>query len=79
MPVRLVLFISKKCDSIYNRIRYLISIKSGIKFIIYHNYVKIEVHSYDSLFLQGLFIMLYYLVWNKDKIKYYYNIEKNFK
>ena len=29
---------SIKYDFIYNRIRYLIGVKSGITFIIYHNY-----------------------------------------
>ena len=46
----LVLFRSEKYDSIYNRIRYLISIKSGVTFIISHNYAKTEVDSYDSYF-----------------------------
>ena len=38
---------SEKYDSIYNRIRYLISVKSGITCIISHNYAKIKVDSYD--------------------------------
>ena len=33
----LVLCGSEKCDSIYNRIRYLISVESGITYIISHN------------------------------------------
>ena len=37
----LVLFGSEKYDSVYNRIRYLISVKSDITYIISHNYVKI--------------------------------------
>ena len=45
----LVLFGSEKYDSIYNRIGYLISVKSGIRYIISHNYAKIKVDSYDSL------------------------------
>ena len=36
----LVLFVNEKYDSIYNRIRYLISVKSGITYIISHNYAK---------------------------------------
>ena len=36
----LVLFGSEKYGSIYNRIRYLISVKSGITYIISHNYAK---------------------------------------
>ena len=45
----LVLFGSEKCDAIYNRIRYLISLKSSITFVFSHNYPKIRVDSYDSL------------------------------
>ena len=48
----LVLFGSEKYDFIYNRIRYIISIKSGIIHIIFHNYAKIKVDSYDSLPLE---------------------------
>ena len=36
----LVLFGSEKYDFIYNRIRYLIGLKSGIKYINSHNYAK---------------------------------------
>ena len=48
----LVLFGSEKYDSIYNRIRYLISVKSDITYIISHNYTKIKVDSYASLHLE---------------------------
>ena len=48
-PRYLVLFGSEKYDSTYNRIRYLLNIKSGIKYIIHNNYAKIKVDSYDSL------------------------------
>ena len=34
---------------IYNRIRYLMGVKSGIIYNISHNYEKIKVDSYDSL------------------------------
>ena len=56
----LVLFGSEKHDSIYNRIRYLISVKSGITYVTFHNYAKIKVDSYDSLPLkkQRLLIIL---------------------
>ena len=57
----LVLFGSKKYNFIYNRIRRLISVKSGITYVISHNYAKIKVDSCDSLPLekkQWLFIML---------------------
>ena len=41
----LVLFGSKKYDSIYNRVRYSISVKRGIIHIIYHNHAKVKVGS----------------------------------
>ena len=44
----LVLFGPEKYDSIYNRIRYLISHKSGI------TYVFFKVDSYDSLTLEKI-------------------------
>ena len=47
----LVLFGPEKYDAIYNRIKYLIGIKSGITYVIFYNYVKIKVGSYDSLAL----------------------------
>ena len=45
----LVLSGREKCDSIYNRIRYLMSVESGITYITSHNYVKVKVDSHDSL------------------------------
>ena len=47
-----VLFGSRKYNSIYNTIKYLISAKSGITYFISHNYAKIKVNSYDSLPLE---------------------------
>ena len=47
----LVLFGSEKYDFIYKRIRYLISVKSGITYTISHTYAKIKVDSYNSLSL----------------------------
>ena len=38
-----VLFGSETYNSIYDRIRYLASVKSGITYIISHNYAKIKV------------------------------------
>ena len=43
-----VLFGSEKCDSIYHRIWYLIGVKSGIKYVIFHN-AKNKVDSFGSL------------------------------
>ena len=75
----LVLFRSEKYNSIYGRIRYLISVKNGITYIISHNYATIKVDSYDSLPLEKTttlrnVIMLVKSVWNKGKSNYYYNI-----
>ena len=39
----LVLFGSEKYDSIYNRIRYLIGVKSGTKYVISYNFARIKV------------------------------------
>ena len=75
----LVLFGSGKYDSIYNRITYLISVKSGITYIISHNYAKVKVDSYDSVPLEKTMtihdvIILIKSDFNKDKNNYYYNI-----
>ena len=68
----LVLFGSEKYDSIYDRIRYLISVKSDITItsIISHNYATTNVYSYDSLRLEKTVtflnvIILVKSVWNK--------------
>ena len=52
----LVLFRSEKYDSIYNRIRYLVSVKSGITYVISYNYAKIKVDLYNSLPLEKTII-----------------------
>ena len=39
----LVLFAGQKFDFIYSRITYLIEVKSGITYVISHNYKKIEI------------------------------------
>ena len=75
----LVLFGSEKCDSIYNRIRYIISIKRGITYTTSHNYAKIKVDSYNSLSLEKRIticnvITLIESIYNNDKNNYYYNI-----
>ena len=41
----LVLFGNETCDSIYNSIRYLKSVKSGITYIISQNYATVKVDS----------------------------------
>ena len=50
----LTLFGSDKYDAIYNRIRYLTSLKSGITCVFSHYYAKIKVDSYDSFPLEKL-------------------------
>ena len=48
----LTLFGSEKYGAIYDRIRYLISLKSGITYIFSHYFAKIKVDSYDSLHIE---------------------------
>ena len=48
----LALFGSEKYDYIYNKIRYLINVKSVITYVIYHNYANIKANLYDSLLLE---------------------------
>ena len=71
----LTLFGSENYDAIYNRIRYLISLK--IRYIFSHYFVQIKFDSYDSLPIEKRLnlhntIMLIKSVLNKDKNYYYY-------
>ena len=73
----LVLFDPEKYDIIYNRIRYLINQKTGITYVISHNYAKVKADSFDSLPLEKTLTfnnvkILIELVFNKDKNSYYY-------
>ena len=73
------LFGSEKHDAIYNRIRYLISQKSSIKYIFCHYFAKIKVDSYDSLPIEKILasrnvIILIKSALNEDKNHYYYKI-----
>ena len=75
----LVLLGSEKYDFIYNKIRYLIKVKSGITYVISHHYVKIKIDSDNLLHLEKIMtfhnvIILTKEVFNKDKNRYYYNI-----
>ena len=59
-------------DVIYDRIRYLISLKSSITYIFSHYFVKIKVDSYDFLLIEKILtlynaIILIKSVLNKDK------------
>ena len=75
----LILFGSEKYGDIYDRIRYIISVKKDVTYIVSHNYATIKVDSYDFLPLEKTMtlrnvIILIKSVWNKDKNNYYYNI-----
>ena len=72
----LVLFNQEKYDVIYNRIRCLIGVKSGITYDISHNYAKFKVDSYDwlppekTLILHSIIILII-SVFNKDNNYYH--------
>ena len=65
--------------AIYNRIRYLISLKISITYIFSHYFAKIKVDSYDSLPIEKTLtlhnvIILSKSVLNKDKSHCYYKV-----
>ena len=70
----------EKYDVIYNKIGYLIRVKSGItcSHIFCHYNTKIKVDSYDSLHVEktlALHVLIHIKsVLNKDQNHYYYNI-----
>ena len=68
----------KKYDAFYNKIRYVLSVKSGITYVISHNYAKIKIDLYDSLppekTLTLHVLILIKVVFNKDRNSYYFNI-----
>ena len=75
----LVLFGSEKYGSICNKIRYFISTKSGIKYVIFYNYAKNKVDSYNFLPLEKTVtfhsvIILIKSFFNKDRNDDYYNL-----
>ena len=75
----LVLFVAEKYNLISNLIRYLIGVKSGITYVIFHNYAKVKVDLYYSFPLEKILtfhnvIILIKLVFKKDKNNYYYNV-----
>ena len=51
-----VLFDQSYCDKICDKIKYLISKKSGITNSINHNFGKIRIDSYDSLPIEKILI-----------------------
>ena len=48
----LVLFGPEKYDVIFNRLRYLTGVTSGITYVIFYYYAEIKVDSYDSFLLK---------------------------
>ena len=81
----LVLFHYGLFDKICNKIKYLISKKSGITNSINYNFGRIKIDSYDSLLIKKILtshnvIILIKPVVNKNQNKNYYNIflEKSF-
>ena len=71
----LVLFGPERHDAIYDSIKYIISEKGGITYIISHNFAKIKGDPYDSLPLEKTMtfhdvIILIKSVFNKDKNNY---------
>ena len=50
----LVLFGTKKSDATYDKVRYLISIKSDMAYIFSHYFAKIKVASYDSFLIEKI-------------------------
>ena len=71
----LVLFSSEKYNAIYNRIRYLVSKKSGITDGINNNFARIRIDSYNSLPIEKVLtfhnaIILIKLVVNKNRKRF---------
>ena len=68
---------NEKYDSIYNKIRYFISVKSDIIYVISHNYAKsrfVQFFTSRKTITFHNVIILNSSVWNKDKNNYYFNI-----
>ena len=75
----LVLFDPEKYDAIYNRIRYLIRLKSGTTYVISHNFANIKIYSYDASPLEKTptlhnVIIVTESAFNKGQNKSYHNI-----
>ena len=73
------LVLTEKYDAIYNRIRYLISQKSGITYSVSLNYAGIKFDSFDYLPLEKILtlynvIILIKSVFYRNQINYYYNM-----
>ena len=75
----LVLFYNGLFDKICDKIKYLLSKKSGITDSINHNFGEIRINSYSFLPIEKVLtfhnvIILIKSVVNKNKNEYYYNI-----
>ena len=75
----LTLFGSKKDDAICNKIRHLISQKSGITYIFSHYFTKIKADCYDTLSIEKTLTLHNVIIHiksvpNKDNNHYYYKI-----
>ena len=76
----LLLFGSEKYDDIFNRIKYLISLKSSITYVFSHYYAKTNVDFYNCLpiekvlTLHNVVILIQSVFINQDRNHYYYNI-----
>ena len=75
----LVLFGPEKYDAIFNKIKYIISQKSGITYVFFYNYARIQIDSHDSLPLEKTLtlhnvIILIKSVFNKNQNHDYYSI-----
>ena len=67
----------EKYDSIDGRFRFLISLKSGIMYLVSHNYVRIKRDLYDALALENALSLHYVIillksVFNKNQNYYDY-------
>ena len=75
----LTFFRTGKYGGIYNRGRYLTSLKSSITYVFSNYYSKIKIDSYDSLSIEKRLTLHYVIILNKsilnkDKNQYHYNI-----
>ena len=75
----LVLFGPERLNTIYDRINYLVSEKSGVTYSVNHDFIRIKIDSYNSLPTEKAwalhnFIVLIRSVVNKNKNDYFYNI-----
>ena len=65
----LTLFATEKYDVIYDKIRHIISLKSGITYIFFHYCAKIKVDSYDSLPIEKILTLHNVLILIKSVLK----------